>query len=64
MAPSATHKTTSSSSSGTKIRFNSPLVIGVIVAIFVVIVALIIFIMWKRRRNMKELNELHDAVST
>jgi hypothetical protein len=43
MAPSAAYNMTLSSNGGTKIKFNTPLVIGVVVAILVVIVALIIF---------------------
>jgi hypothetical protein len=43
MAPSAANNITLLSNGGTKIRFNSPLVIGVVVAILVVMVALIIF---------------------
>jgi hypothetical protein len=44
MAPSAAYNMTLSSNGGTKIKFNTPLVIGVVVAILVVIVALIIFL--------------------
>jgi hypothetical protein len=56
MAPSAANNMTLSSNGGTKIKFNTPLVIGVVVAILVVMVALIIFFIWKQRRHVKESN--------
>jgi hypothetical protein len=62
MAPSAA-KTTSLSDIGTKIRYNTPLVIGVVVAMLVVMVALILFVMWKRGRHVKESNRIRqDAI--
>jgi sensor histidine kinase regulating citrate/malate metabolism len=65
MAPSAAYNVTLSSNGGTKIRFNTPLVIGVIVAILVVMVALIIFFIWKRRRHVKKSNQIRqEAVET
>jgi hypothetical protein len=60
MAPSAANNMTLSSNGGTKIRFNSPLVIGVVVAILVVMVALIIFFIWKQRRHVKESNQIRQ----
>ena len=60
MAPSASLKTTAAPTSGKKLRFNSPLVIGVVVTIFVVFVALIIWFLWKSRRHVKASNKIRQ----
>lgn len=62
MTPSATLKS-SIPSAAKKIRFNTPIVIGVTVAIVVVLVALLSCIFWRTRRHVKASNKIrHEAV--
>jgi hypothetical protein len=60
MVPPAIAKTTPTPNSGKKPIFSSPLVIGVVAAIFVVFVALIIWCVWRQRQHVKASNKIRQ----
>ncbi|KAH6861224.1 hypothetical protein B0T12DRAFT_469703 [Alternaria alternata] len=60
MVPSAIAKTTPTPTSGKKPTFSSPLVIGVVAAIFVVFVASIIWCVLRQRQHVRASNKIRQ----
>ena len=59
MTPQA--KTGTTPSRNSSLRYNSAIIISVVIAILLACVILIIYIMWKRRQGVRKSNQIRDG---